>query len=153
MNLARRRLYCAKKLSMKFYISLLLFLSCSTLFSQIDPPIPIEFPEVKDDIQLFPDVEASFPGGDSLMLEFIYTNLKYPEYAKDYNIQGKVFIQFVVEIDGSLSHFDVLRTPHQVLSDESKRILLLMPKWNPAEQLGKKVRSRYTLPIAFKLNP
>ena len=95
--------------------------------------------------------QAEFPGGEGAMLQFINKNLQYPKDAGSAGIQGRVLIDFVVEKDGSLSNFGVLRSPNESLSQEAIRVAQLMPKWKPGEMQGKIVRSRYVLPVQFHL--
>lgn len=105
------------------------------------------------DSGIYSDVEqqAEFPGGETAMLQFINKNLQYPKEAGSAGIQGRVLIDFVVEKDGSLTNFGVLRSPNESLSQEAIRVAQLMPKWKPGEMQGKIVRSRYVLPVQFHL--
>ena len=91
-----------------------------------------------------------FPGGDKAMYEFLAKNLKYPQAAKDSNIQGTVYVQFVVEKDGSIVESKVLRDIGGGCGKEALRVVKLMPKWIPRKQGGKQVRSEFTLPIVFQ---
>lgn len=92
-----------------------------------------------------------FPGGMSACLEFIAKNVKYPAGAQQAGKQGKVIVQVVVEDDGSLSNFSVVRSVDPELDAEAIRVVKSMPAWKPATVKGKNVRCRYTLPVAFKL--
>ena len=98
------------------------------------------------------DVMPEYPGGANAMYEFIQKNVKYPESAKDKGIEGKVYVQFVVEKDGSLSSFNVLRGVSDEVDAEAIRVLKLMPKWKPGMQEGKAVRVQFTMPFNFKLS-
>jgi len=82
---------------------------------------------------------------------FLQRNMRYPAYAKEHNIQGKVYLQFIVEKDGSISNIKVLRSPEKDLEDEAIRCLTNGPKWHPGMQNGKPVRCMYTVPIGFSL--
>lgn len=105
-----------------------------------------------DTIVLIPEVTAQFPGGgDSAMMNFITQNMKYPKYAKDNYIQGRVTAQFVVNKDGSISDINIIKSPDESLSQEAKRIISIMPKWTPAKTNGVTVRSLITIPIMFRL--
>lgn len=110
------------------------------------PPIPIIDPVVD-----FPDVEAEFPGGAAAMMAFINKSIEYPQIDKEMGNQGRVFVSFVVEHDGSISNTEVMRSVSKTLDIEAKRILRTMPKWKPAEVNGKIVRSRVRIPINFTL--
>lgn len=97
------------------------------------------------------DVEPQFPGGTEAMMEFISNNTKYPAIARDQGIQGRVFVTFVVEKDGSISNVEIIRGVHASLDKEAIRVMKSMPKWKPGEQAGKAVRSQMRLPFNFKL--
>ena len=109
---------------------------------------------VKDDTELSsdPDTPATFPGGEFKMVEYLRDNLKYPESAKKKGIEGKVYIQFVVEKDGSIADVKVMRGVCEELDAEAVRVIKAMPKWKPGEQEGKPVRTTMMLPINFKIN-
>ena len=85
------------------------------------------------------------------LLEFIYTNIKYPKEARQKGIEGVAVIQLIIDIDGSISSSKILRDPGAGTGVEAKRVVDLMPKWIPGKQLGRLVRLNYTLPIKFKL--
>lgn len=120
------------------YIATYLFISfCIISFGQ-------DIPEKED-------VVPEFPGGQDSMYKFIYANLKYPKKAKEKGIEGKVYIQFVVEADGSLSNIKVLKGLGYGCDEEAMRIIKKMPKWVPGGQNGKKVPVKFNLPIKFEL--
>ena len=96
--------------------------------------------------------EPEFPGGEQAMCEFFSKNIKYPQAAKDSNIQGKVFVQFVVENDGSITNAKVLRDIGGGCGEEALRVVKMMPKWKPGEIRGTKYRVQCTLPITFELD-
>jgi len=105
----------------------------------------------KDDLYINVDKKATFPGGNNKAIAFIKENLKYPEDAANYGIQGRVIVKFVVEEDGSISDIEVVRGVYPSLDAEAVRVVKLMPKWQPAERGGKPVRSRFNFPVYFKL--
>lgn len=109
---------------------------------------------VKDDTEVSsdPDTPATFPDGEFKMVEYLKDNLKYPESAKKKGIEGKVYIQFVVEKDGSIADVKVMRGVCEELDAEAVRVIKAMPKWKPGEQEGKPVRTTMMLPINFKIN-
>ncbi|MDY6437019.1 MAG: M56 family metallopeptidase [Bacteroidales bacterium] len=98
------------------------------------------------------DVMPEYFGGVNAMFDFIQKNVKYPESAKKKGIEGRVFVQFVVEKDGNLSSFQVLRGVNDELNDEAIRVLKMMPKWKPGMKDGKPVRVQYTMPFKFQLS-
>ena len=116
----------------------------------------------------------SFPGGDAKLMEFLMRNVKYPEQAEEYGVQGRVKVQFIVEKDGSISKPKVVETSQdandpqvvvtkatvsekdykagvQALKDEAIRVVKAMPKWTPGKQRGKSVRAKYTIPVTYRL--
>ena len=104
-------------------------------------------------IDPFPDVDALFPGGISAMMNYLGKNIKYPEIAVQEGIEGKAFIRFVVEKDGSIGHVNIQNgVPNCPECDkEAIRVIKMMPKWTPGKSAGKIVRSYYSMPISFKL--
>ena len=78
-------------------------------------------------------------------------NIKYPKEAIEANITGKVFVQFVIEKDGSITNAKIARSASTLLDAEALRIVNNMPQWIPGKQRGKVVRVAYTLPISFSL--
>ena len=109
--------------------------------------------EATDDSEVYNgvDVQPEYPGGINAMYDFIQKNLKYPESAKNKGIEGRVFVQFVVEKDGSLSSFQVLRGVSDDIDAEAVRVLKMMPKWKPGMMNGKPVRVHFTMPFKFQL--
>ena len=116
-----------------------------------------EAPDVEEEEvveqEVFTIVEQmpSFPGGDQKMYEYLGKNIKYPQVARETGIQGRVFVNFVVEPDGSVSNVKVLRGIGGGCDEEAMRVVKGMPKWAPGKQRGKAVRVSYTLPVVFKL--
>lgn len=109
-------------------------------------------PSKKDSI-VFTNVEVlpAFPGGIQEFSKFLSSNLKYPSEAKKAGIEGRVFLNFIVEKDGSLSDIKVVRGIGGGCDEEAVRVLSLSPKWNPGVQNGRNVRVSYTIPIFFQL--
>ncbi|MFB1022746.1 MAG: TonB family protein [Vicingaceae bacterium] len=95
------------------------------------------------------DKTAEFPGGHEAMLEFIGRNLIYPKSMKDQKIKGKVFLQFKVLQDGSLTDFNAVRSPHEDFTIAAIRAAKKMPDWIPGEKNSKKIKQLMTLPISF----
>ncbi len=88
---------------------------------------------------------------DKEIIKFIGGNVKYPEAARKAGVEGMAVIQFVVEKNGSLSKFKVLKDPGSGLGDEALRVAKLMPKWTPGKDKGKTVAVEFVLPVKFKL--
>ncbi|MBN2164665.1 MAG: energy transducer TonB [Marinilabiliaceae bacterium] len=108
--------------------------------------------EEVDNVYYIVEEMPSFPGGDNKMYSFINNSIQYPQYAIDNNIEGKVFVQFIIEKDGSLSSFNIIKGVHESIDNEAIRIIKSMPKWIPGKQRGKETRIYYTVSINFKLN-
>ena len=94
------------------------------------------------------DVDAHFPGGAAAMKRFIQENMRYPELSQD---QGRVYVSFVVEMDGSISNVEILRPLTPLLDQEAIRIICSMPNWIPSKVKGETMRTRCRLPITFTL--
>ena len=92
-----------------------------------------------------------FPGGTSELMRYLATNIKYPPYAKEAGIQGRVFINFIVETDGSITNVKILRGIGGGCDEEAIRVVKNMPKWKPGMQRGKPVRVPFNLPVKFTL--
>lgn len=97
------------------------------------------------------EILPQFKGGLTAFGNFLSRNLDYPPDARDKNIQGKVFVQFVVKEDGALDEIKVVRGIGGGCDEEAIKVINHSPKWNPGLQRGKAVRVRYTMPIIFKL--
>jgi len=110
-------------------------------------------PEQEEVIE-FPDVEASFPGGEKELQRFLAENVKFPEICMDMDAQGRVFMKFTVEKDGSITNITVEtnRTGCDEFVKEATRVLNRMPKWAPGEVGGDAKRTVCRLPFNFKIN-
>ena len=115
-------------------------------------PVEVEEEEVQEQ-EIFQIVEEmpAYPGGDQKLMEYVAKNIKYPQIARETGIQGRVFVGFVVEPDGSVSNVKVLRGIGGGCDEEAMRVVKSMPKWKPGKQRGKAVRVSYMLPVNFKL--
>lgn len=119
-----------------------------------DPvPMPIESSSQRDEILVIVDEPPSFVGGTAQMNHYFAKNMKYPERAIKEEIQGKVYIRFVVEEDGRPTQVMVMRgiTDCPECDVEAVRLIRQMPKWEPGKINGKAVKSYYTIPVTFKL--
>ena len=125
---------------------------------------------------------AKYSGGEGELYKFLSMNIRYPKLCQEFGVQGRVIVSFVVEKDGSISNINKTRAPSQTLTEvtvqtykqehpdsekqleagqdlgdllfeEAKRVLELMPKWEPAmNEDGNPVRSRFNLPVMFRLS-
>ncbi len=103
--------------------------------------------------EIFTTVEEnpSFPEGIKAMYQYIARNLRYPEPARRANVQGKVFVKFIVRKDGSVSDLQILKGIGFGCDEETVRVLGSMPKWTPGKQNGKPVSVYFTMPVNFVL--
>ena len=110
--------------------------------------------EEEDDDEFFMVVEnmPEFPGGDLGLMKYIQKNVKYPPIAKEYNITGKVYVQFIVDKSGIVTNVKVVRGVDKNLDAEAVRVVKSLPKYKPGKQRGKPVRVMFTIPINFTLN-
>lgn len=104
-----------------------------------------------------------FPGGELALLEYIRNSIKYPEDALNDSICGRSVVQFIVEIDGSVSNPEIFISSATDRSDtvnssifkqfdiEAIRVISDMPKWSPGKHDGKLVRVKYLIPVSFRL--
>jgi len=132
--------------------------SHTALFHIIDNEIEksdlFEIINLKEDTNVvFTIVESmpEFPGGDKEMYKFIGENIKYPKEALKAGIQGVVFVNFIVNKDGSISGANVLRGIGGGCNEEALRVVNMMPNWTPGMQKGKYVAVQYNLPIRYIL--
>lgn len=122
---------------------------------RIDEPVGnSDIKEVTEDVnKVFVAVEnPPMPkGGMEKFYKYLGDNIRYPAVDRENNTQGKVFVTFVVERDGSLTDITAQRGPSQSLKDEAVRVLKSAPKWQPGKQNGNAVRVQFTVPISFTL--
>ncbi len=145
-------------------LSILLTLGLNTAIAQakITEPGSSNSPEIKPDIQepqaiqpeIFAYVEQmpEFKGGQTALVNYLSTNIKYPETARAEGKEGKVFVKFIVNEDGSISDVIIVRSSgNNTLDTEAKRVVTSMPNWKPGKQNGKAVKTFFNLPIVFRL--
>jgi len=97
-------------------------------------------------------VENAMPkDGMQGFYKFIGANMNYPKEARRKRIEGRVFIEFVLERNGSITEVKSIKAPHDLLAKEGERVVKLAPKWNPAQQRGKAVKQKMVIPLIFKL--
>ncbi|MBK6950547.1 MAG: energy transducer TonB [Crocinitomicaceae bacterium] len=131
---------------MKHFLTLLIFTSIGISVSAQQDTVKEEM------IYDMPEIMPEFIGGADALEDFIKKNIVYPPDAKAKGIQGKVYIQFVVEKDGTVTNEVVRRGVNPLLDAEALRVAKLLPAFKPGTMRGKKVRVRYTLPIVFSLS-
>ena len=97
------------------------------------------------------EVEPAYPGGSSALGNFVRSNYRYPRSAQDANIEGSVYVQFVVNVDGTISNARIIKGIGGGCDEEALRLVNMMPKWIPGKQNGYPVSVYHTVPITFKL--
>jgi len=107
--------------------------------------------ERADEIFTIVEEQPAPVGGMQAFYDFVSKNLKYPSLASRSGIEGRVFVQFVVEKDGDLTDIQVVKGIGGGCDEEAARVLALAPNWQPGKQRGEPVRVRMILPIMFKL--
>lgn len=131
------------------------------VFEQVgfDDPIydykPVDIIEVEPSEQppeKFVDEMPEFPGGMDALQPYLKKVVRYPETARQLGMQGVVFVQFVVEKDGSITNVVVLASVYPDLDAEAVRVINEFPKWKPGKLRGKTVRVLYQIPIRFTIN-
>lgn len=107
-----------------------------------EAPIPFTLVEEK----------PSFNGGDAnQFVRWVQSNMVFPEAARENGISGRIFVQFTIEPDGSLTNIKILRGLDPSLDQEVIRVVSSSPKWTPGKQRDKAVRVTYQFPVTFQL--
>jgi TonB family protein len=96
--------------------------------------------------------DASFPGGEHEFFMFIHKNLVYPEIDKEMHIEGTVYVQFIVNTDGSVTEITIVKGVSPTIDAEVIRVMKRMPLWVPANADGTLMRTRMTIPVKFQIN-
>lgn len=162
MNKSKTRFGAWKVLAALPVVALLTMVGCKPATEKAvdQEEIPFEYsgedksaPMDADTDQVFQvvEVDPEFPGGIEALIKYLSENIKYPEQAKKDKIQGKVYISFVVEKDGSVADAKVLRGIGGGCDEEALRVVNAMPKWTPGKQRNTPVRVQFNLPVVFKL--
>lgn len=108
--------------------------------------------EAKEEVFIIVEEMPEFlDGGEAGLRAWIAKAIEYPVIAQENGIQGKVYVTFVVDKDGSISEAKVIRGVDPSLDKEALRVVNALPKWKPGKQRGKPVRVSYTVPISFVL--
>jgi len=143
----------------KLFLSVIFGVSCYsiTALGQTPKPLPPEIMKVVEEMPLFPGCENVSDIGerkkcaDSKMFEFVYSNIKYPVTAIKNKVEGMVIVQFLVEIDGSITGAKAVRDIGANCGNEAVRIFNSMPRWNPGAQRGRPVKVQLNIPVRFKI--
>ena len=105
----------------------------------------------KDSVIIVTDETPVFPGGQIAMKDWIEKNHVYPQDALEKGIEGRVYVSFIVDIDGSISMVSILRGLSPSCDKEAIRLVKTMPNWIPAKLNGKAIKMKHSIQIIFKL--
>lgn len=108
-------------------------------------------PEKEENIVTFADQMPEFDGGQVSLAKFMKKNFRYPDHALRMNIEGKVFVSFIVNKDGTISNIAVAKGLGAGCDEEAIKLMTLMPKWKPGRQNGIIVKVRCIMPISFQI--
>ena len=117
-------------------------------------PLPDPDPKTITDNKIhsgWVEVMPAFPGGETAMMQFIGSHIHYPEFAKESNVQGTVYITFVVNRNGEITDIETKRGIGSGCEEEAMRVVKSMPHWTPGLMNGNAVRVQYILPVRFSL--
>lgn len=118
-------------------------------------PVEVLKPQAPDSnaALTFAEQMPEFPGGQSAMIDFLRMNVRYPDMERDNDVQGTVYVRFVVDKSGKVRDAVVLRGVPKGpgLAQEALRVVQMMPDWKPGTQSGKPVPVLFTLPVKFTL--
>jgi len=115
------------------------------------PASPVASPSNANMVYKKADVMPEYPGGMQALMAYMGESIKYPKAASEAGVEGKVFVQFVVGIDGKVSLIEVVKSVHEDLDAEATRVISEMPDWKPGVKDGEKVNVQMVLPISYKL--
>jgi len=121
-----------------------------TVIEEIVFEEPVE-EEAAEEIFTIVEQQPGYPGGNAAFYSYIGKKMKYPSQARRMGIEGKVFVQFVVDTNGAITDVQVMRGIGAGCDEEAIRVIQNSPKWQPGKQRGKAVKVRMVLPITFKL--
>ena len=133
---------------MKKLILMLLMAGCCLMTAHAQKTVVSQTNQkVFDAVEQMPE----YPGGMQAMIEFLQTNMKYPEDAAKQKVEGRVMVQFIVETDGSITDVHVAKQVFPSLDAEAIRVVQAMPRWTPGMDKGRVVRVKYNLPVVFRM--
>jgi TonB family protein len=96
-------------------------------------------------------IYPEFAGGDMGLIKFLQRTIQYPQFERDYDVQGKVILRFIIDEKGKVTYPRIIRSVSPGLDKESLRVIKILPDFSPAMLRGKPVRVPYNLPVVYKL--
>ena len=121
-----------------------------TMDDLLNPALPVE--KYIGGLDIKPEVAPEFPGGQEALLNYLANNIKYPQLARETNIQGTVYVSFVVCPSGKVTQVRLERGIGGGCDEESIRVVSEMPDWKPGMDKGKPVYSLFNIPIRYILH-
>ena len=142
-----------KKVGMQYFMIPIGVLALTALnISAKSIPLTTIEPSIVQETQTEqPDVYPEFPGGQKAMMEYFMENLVYPADAKEKNIEGKVFVSFVVTKKGKIRDVKIKKGTESSLDQAAIKVIESMPDWKPGKKDGKTINAEMVLPIVYKL--
>lgn len=120
---------------------------------EIDLSSPVDLPQEEEpEPVIFAEQMPEFPGGIEALKKFIAENIKYPQQAQENDIQGTVYLRFVVTSKGTVGEVQIIRGVHPLLDQEAVRVVKSLPKFKPGMQGGRAVPVWFSVPIVFQLS-
>lgn len=119
--------------------------------AEAPPPPPLKIQDDEEEVFLLVEEAPAPEGGMDAFYQYVSQNLEYPRAARQMNVTGRVFIQFVVDKTGNLTEMQVVKGIGFGCDEEALRVLQKAPKWKPGKQRGRPVRVKMTIPIFFKI--
>ena len=133
----------------------LLLLSCISLGALAQTETPADTASTEEEEEVFPaqmlERRPEFPGGDAAFYKYLGQNIRYPKEARRNKTEGKVYVVFVIDKDGSVTDVSVHKGIGDGCDEEAMRVIKEMPHWSAGLQRNRPVRTRMMVPITFKL--
>ncbi|GAO30052.1 energy transducer TonB [Geofilum rubicundum] len=107
--------------------------------------------EEREEVLLLADEMPEFPGGEKALFQFLSSSVRYPREAISNEIEGRVYVEFVVDRHGKITRVNVKRGVHPSLDQEALRVIESMPDWKPGVKDGQLVNVLFTVPISFQI--
>lgn len=123
-----------------------------TVLDECVAPVMGEVADPEREVFTIVEQMPEFPGGQDSLDKYIKENMRYGEMISKYQADaiGRIFVNFIVEPDGSITNVKVVRGIYEHYDEEAVRVVKSMPRWKPGKQYGKPVRVSYTIPVVFK---
>ncbi len=119
-----------------------------------EPPLMIEepYPETLDDVLTITEELPEFPGGMAAMRSFLAQEIHYPDMDKEAGIEGKAYVKFVVQKDGTIRDVRCVKSPSPSIGKEAERAVKAMPNWIPGKNKNQPVNCYMVIPVLFNLD-